>query len=331
MTHTDVLIVGAGPTGLYAAFYVALRGLSVRLLEARSEVGGQLSALYPEKYIYDAPGFPRVRACELVNNLQGQLAPFAVGTELGVLACSLEQVPLGWQIGTRAGASGRRDFTASAVILTAGIGALLPRQPNVPGAGDVARLTLEWPAALSGSGERVLVCGGVPQATRAALDLHRQGARVTLLHKRALFRGTPEELARLQHLRESGELSVIAPGELLRFTPQGAEVRAGSDHLVIAFEAALYLNGYLPDLSPLQRWPLQWQGEYLTAQAGQRTNLDGVFVAGDLSSSGGELKLLAANFAQAAVAANHAVHFVRPDLKVRPGHSSDKKLPAPQG
>lgn len=340
MTHSDVLIVGAGPTGLYAAFYVALRGLSVRLLEARPEVGGQLSALYPEKYIYDAPGFPRVRARELVDNLRGHLAPFAVDVELGVLADALEQVPGGWQVGTHAGEPARRDFTASAVILTAGIGALLPRLPGVPGAGDVAHLGLEWPPAtparadlepaspvLVSPGERVLVSGGVPQATRAALDLHRQGARVTLIHKRALFRGTPEELSRLQLLREGGELHVIAPGELLRLTPHGAEVLAGGEHLDLGFESALYLNGYLPDLSPLQRWPLQWQGEYVTAHPGQHTNLPGVFVAGDLSSSGGELKLLAAGFAQAAVAANQAVHFVRPDLKVRPGHSSDKKLP----
>ncbi|AFZ65899.1 NAD(P)/FAD-dependent oxidoreductase [Deinococcus peraridilitoris] len=326
MTHADVLIVGAGPVGLYAAFYVALRGLSVRLVESRPEVGGQLSALYPEKFIYDAPGFPRVRAHELVESLRRQLHPFSPALELGALAMSLELVTRGWQVTTWE-RTGERAYTAGAVILAAGIGALRPRVPDVAGVDLLGRVALEWPGAVVSPGDRVLVSGGVPQATRAALDLHDQGARVTLAHKRALFRGTPEQLTRLQQLREAGRLQVLAPSELLAFTPEGAELLFADARHALTLDGALYLNGYLPDLQSLQGWPLEWQGDYISSGAGQSTNLPGVFVAGDLSSSGGDLKLLAAGFAEAAVAANHAVHFVRPDLKVRPGHSSDKKLP----
>ncbi|PYE49887.1 NAD(P)/FAD-dependent oxidoreductase [Deinococcus yavapaiensis] len=287
--HSDVLIVGGGPVGLYAAFYVALRGLTVRIVEARPELGGQLAALYPEKFVYDAPGFPAVRAADLVEKLVKQLSRFDPAVELQSVATKLERSEGAWTVTTNVA-----SYTASAVILSAGIGALRPRNDEVPT--DVTSL----------AGKRVLVFGGVPQAATLALALHDAGAHVLLGHRRALFRGTPEQLAALS------KLDVRAPSDLADLG---------------AFDATFVLNGYLPDLSPLSSWNLAWTGEYVVADASGATNLPGVFVAGDLSSNGGDLKLLAAGFAQGGVAANHAVHFVRPDLNVKPGHSSDKKLP----
>lgn len=322
-THTDVLIVGGGPVGLYAAFYVGLRGLSVRVVEARPELGGQPRALYPEKFIYDAPGFAKVRGGELADALEAQVKPFSPALHVGELATGLRRAELGWEVRTTLGA-----YTARAVILTAGIGALLPRAANVPGAPEFGRVYTELGNAQSHADERVLVFGGVPQATRAALALHDAGARVVLAHRRALFRGTPAQLQAVGQLRTSGALTAFAPADLARFTAEGAELVVGGETRPLELDAAYVLNGYLPDLAPLEGWGLEWQGEYVVAGAGQGTNLPGVFVAGDLSSSGGDLKLLAAGFAEAAVAANHAAHFVRPELKVRPGHSSDKKLPA---
>ncbi len=303
--------MGAGPAGLYAAFYAALRGLSVRLLEARPEPGGQLAALYPDKKIYDVPAAPAAYAGEVVDRLLRQLGPFDIELRLNELALSLTPDGRGWRVGTLRG-----SYPAGAVILAAGMGALLPRAaPALPGVPTLS----DWPPAPgSGSflvaGARVWVQGGVPQATRAALELAEAGRQVTLSHRRALFRGTPAQLERLETLRRAGQIELHAPATA-DFAP------------AVPPELRVHLNGYLPDLSPLLGWPLGWQGEYLPADAGGQTCLPGVYVAGDLSRAGGDFKLIALAFAQAAITANHAAHHVRPDLSVKPGHSSDRRLP----
>jgi thioredoxin reductase len=318
--RTDILVIGGGPAGLHAAFYAGWRGLSVRLLEARGEPGGQLAALYPDKVVYDAPGSPGVRAGDLVAALLAQLAPLGVDLRTGELARTLEPDGAGgWTVG-----ADRERYAAGAVILAAGLGALLPREVRVPGADlhpDV-RTDLPDPAGLAG--RRVLIVGGVPQATQAALDLAGAGATVTLTHRRAGFRGNPRTLSRLDAARKAGQLQVIAPAVLEALTPDGARLTANGETTELQADTVLILNGYLPDLSPLQDWPLGWQGEYVPDGPGGQTALPGVYVVGDLAQSGGDFKLLSLAFAQAALAANHAAHHVRPELRVRPGHSSER-------
>jgi ferredoxin/flavodoxin---NADP+ reductase len=298
---TDILIIGGGPAGLYAAFYAALRGLSVRLLEARPELGGQLTALYPDRRVYDVPTSPAAYASEVVQRLVQQLGPFDIDYRLGELARTLKPGEPGWQVGTDTA-----NYRAGAVILAAGMGALVPRPASVPG------LHTDWPTPELQLPKTAWVQGGVPQATHAALELAEQGTHVTLSHRRALFRGTPGQLERLEQFRQAGQISVQAP--------------ADADFSVAA-EATWQLNGYLPDLSPVLGWPLGWQGEYVPADASGQTSLPGVYVAGDLSFAGGDFKLISVGFAQAAMCANHAAHHVRPDLRVKPGHSSDRRLP----
>ena len=302
-SSTNVLIVGGGPAGLYAAFYTALRGLSVRLLEARPELGGQLSALYPDRRVYDVPASPATYAGEVVERLVQQLAPFEIDYRLGEVAHTLEPGGDGWMVSTD-----QARYPAGAVILAAGLGALLPRPAGTP------EVHTDWPTPGPAvpAPATAWVQGGVPQATRAALELAGQGTRVTLSHRRALFRGTPDQLARLEQYRQSGQVKVHAPA---------------APELQVQADAAWHLNGYLPDLSPVLGWPLGWQGEYVPAEASGQTRLPGVYVAGDLSAAGGDFKLISVGFAQAAMCANHAAHFLRPELKVRPGHSSDRRLP----
>ena len=300
---TDVLIVGGGPAGLYAAFYAALRGLSVRLLEARPELGGQLSALYPDRKVYDVPASPAAYAAEVVERLVRQLTPFEIDIRLGEMVRVLEPGDTGWTVGTD-----QARYPAGAVILAAGLGALLPRPAGTAG------VYTDWPPPGPGipAPGAAWVQGGVPQATRAALELAGQGTRVTLSHRRALFRGTPGQLTRLEEFRQSGQVKVHAPA---------------APDLQVQAESRWHLCGYLPDLSPVLGWPLGWQGEYVPAQASGQTCLPGVYVAGDLSAAGGDFKLISVGFAQAAMCANHAAHFLKPELKVRPGHSSDRRLP----
>ncbi|PTA69476.1 ferredoxin-NADP reductase [Deinococcus arcticus] len=321
--HADVVVIGAGPAGLHAAFYAAWRGLQVRLLDARGEPGGQLSALYPDKRVYDVPGLPAVPAAEVVAGLVRQLDGLKVQLHLHTLAQGLERTGEGWQVQTQT-PEGQRTFTAPAVILAPGLGALLPREARV--AGEHADVHTDLPEPGSLRGRRVLVVGGVPQATRAALELAEAGAQVTLTHRRAGFRGRPAELAALAAAQAAGTLAVLAPAALTHLSPGAAHLTVNGEPQTLPADTVLVLNGYLPDLSPALGWPLDWQGEYVPDGPGGATALPGVFVAGDVAQSGGDFKLISVGLAQAAVAANHAVHHVRPDLKVRPGHSSEKRL-----
>lgn len=322
---TDLLILGAGPAGLHAAFYAGLRGLSVRLIDAQPEVGGQLSALYPDKLVYDLPGSPSARAADIVAALQAQLAPFSPDYRLNEWAQTLTRTALsqtqdGWTVTTDRGA-----YPARAVIVAAGLGALLAREVRLSGQHPDVRTVLSDLAAFKD--RAVLVVGGVPQAVRATLDLATAGARVTLTHRRALFRGSPAQLGQLEELKAAGRLIVHAPAELERLDGAGAWLSIGGDLQHVAADSVYVANGHLPDLSPLQSWPLGWQGEYIPADAAQMTRLPGVFVAGDVSLTGSEFKLLSVGLAQAALAANFAAHFVNPALQARPGHSSDRRLP----
>lgn len=302
-------MVGGGPAGLYAAFYAGLRGLSVRLLEARPEPGGQLMALYPERLVYDVPAAPATPAAEIVGRLLTQLEPLGTDIRLGELALSLEADGDGWIVGGRHG-----RYRAGAVIVAAGLGALLPRQDDWPSPSE------ERGTGQHGIGQRVWVQGGVPQATRAALELSRAGTRVTLSHSRALLRGTPAQLAELEGRRREGRIELVAPAPA-SFTPTPAP------------DWALRLGGYRPDLSPLQDWPLGWRGEYVAAGPGGSTRLPGVYVAGDVvadDTAGDSLpgfRLISLALAQAAVCANHAARHVRPGLRLRPGHSSEHAPP----
>ncbi|MFC4636893.1 NAD(P)/FAD-dependent oxidoreductase [Deinococcus hohokamensis] len=320
--QADILVVGGGPAGLHAAFYAAWRGLRVLLLEARPELGGQAQALYPDKAVYDVPGLPRQNASALIGALVAQLAGLPVEVRTGTVARTLRPAGKGWQVEAEDG----RLFSAGSVILAAGLGALRPREARVPGAEAHPDVRTELPEPASLAGRPVLVVGGVPQATRAALELAQAGARVTLTHRRAGFRGRLSELEALDQAQQRGQLQVLAPATLDRLSAEGAALTVdGAAHQVPA-ETVLLLGGYLPDLGPVLDWPLDWDGEYVPDGPGGQTALPGVFVAGDVARSGGDFKLISVAFAQAAVAANHAVHHVRPDLKVRPGHSSEKRL-----
>ncbi|KGQ21588.1 NAD(P)/FAD-dependent oxidoreductase [Thermus filiformis] len=328
MEHTDVIVIGAGPAGLFAAFYVGMRGLSIRLIDPLPEPGGQLSALYPEKYIYDVAGFPKVYAKDLVKGLVEQLAPFNPLYALNERAETLEKTEEGFRVATSAG----KVYTAKAVIVAAGVGAFEPRRLGVPGERELEGRGVYYAVKTKAEfqGKRVLIVGGGDSAVDWALNLLDTAQAITLIHRRPQFRAHEASTQELLRKAEEGALTVLTPYEVRRIEGVDRVERAVIFHnqtqeeRVLEVDAVLILAGYLTKLGPLAGWGLALEKNRIKVDTTMATSIPGVYACGDIVTYPGKLPLIVLGFGEAAIAANHAAAYANPSLKVNPGHSSEK-------
>ncbi len=333
MPNTDIIVIGAGPAGLFAAFYTGMRDLTVRLIDALPEPGGQLTALYPEKYIYDVAGLPKVLAKDLVRAQMEQLAPFKPVFTLGDRAERLEQSGAGWMVTTASG----KQYEAAAVIIAGGLGAFEPRKLTAEGVSrfEGKGLTYAVRDLEEYRGKRVLIIGGGDSAVDWVLMLKGIAKEVTLIHRRNSFRAHAASTNQMIHAAEAGEVTILTPYELERL---GGEIRleqavifnnTTKETRTLAVDAVISMVGYLSKLGPIASWGLELQGERIQVSPTMETNLPGVFAIGDIAVYPGKLKLIVTGYGEAAIAANHAAVVANPELKVEPGHSSDAKPPTP--
>jgi ferredoxin/flavodoxin---NADP+ reductase len=328
MPKTDVLIVGAGPVGLFAAFYVGMRDLSMRLVDALPEPGGQLTALYPEKYIYDVAGYPKIRAKELVTNQVQQLEPFHPVYTLGQRAEKLERIENGFALTTD-----KSRFEASAVIIAGGVGAFEPRKLVAPGVTEFENKGISYAVKNLESyrGKRVLVVGGGDSAVDWVLMLKDIAASVSLIHRRDSFRAHAATTNQMIAASERNEVSIYTPFEVARIEGTNHVERVVIYHSSSKVEQTLEVDeivsmvGYLSKLGPIADWGLELEGNRIKVNNLMETNVPGVFACGDICVFHGKLKLIATGYGEAAIAANQAAVIANPDLKFEPGHSSEAK------
>jgi thioredoxin reductase (NADPH) len=326
----DLVIIGAGPTGLFAAFYAGLRGLRVTVIEALPQPGGQLTAIYPEKVIYDVPGFPQILARDLVHRLVDQAARFSPTFCLGERALRLRRAAEGfWVVETD-----RAVHRARAVLIAAGLGAFQPVRLGNPAVdqyeGRGVFYTVGLPASFQPS--RALVVGGGDTAVDWALTLRQRGTQVLLIHRRDQFRAYPGSVAALQ--RSSVEIRLWHVLKAVQAGPEDrvqaaviADTRTGQE-TVVAVEAIFLCLGFKADLGPLRTWGLETVGtRHLRVTPRMETNLPGVYAAGDIAAPEGvePLPLIVTGFAQATTAVNHAAVFLNPQARVFPGHASERR------
>ena len=320
----DVLVVGAGPTGLYAAYYAGFRGHRVAVVDSLPELGGQVTALYPEKQIFDVAGFPAVRGRDLVAGLVEQAASADPVYLLGRTALSLDHGDDGVVVGLDDGTRVR----AGAVVITAGIGTFSPR-PLPAAEGWVGRgVEFFVPRLEPYVGRDVLVVGGGDSALDWALHLEPVAASVTLVHRRDRFRGHERTVA--QVMASSVEVLVHAEVAALRGPagPDGVEVLAEADVSVAGSvvtrpaQAVVAALGFVADLGPLQAWGIEVDHRHVCVDPAMRTNLARVFAAGDVTDYPGKVRLIATGFGEAATAVNNATVVLDPAAHVFPGHSS---------
>ena len=320
MHEVDVAIVGAGPTGLFAAYYAGFRGLTVAVIDTLPEPGGQITALYPEKDIFDVAGLPCVKGRDLVTSLVAQAAPFAPRYLLGVRAERLSYLG-GLPVLRLADGT---ELACGAVIVTGGLGGFtsrpLPAADGFTGAGII--YFVPQPADLAG--HDVLIVGGGDSAFDWALALHAVARSVTLVHRRDRFRAHAATVARVREL----PVRILVNAQLT--TLHGAEAVTAADITVdrdgirrIPVDTVVAALGFTADLGPLAEWGLQLDRRHIMVTSTMATNRPRVFAAGDIADYPGKVRLIATGFGEAATAVNNAAVAIDPAAHLFPGHSSE--------
>jgi ferredoxin/flavodoxin---NADP+ reductase len=331
MTHElkDITIIGAGPTGLYALFYAGMRGVSAQVIDALPQAGGQLAALYPEKLIFDVAGFPRVLAKDLVAGLSDQAAQFGNPLHLNRTVTGLDAADGHFVVRTTDG-----DFPTRAVVIAGGIGAFSPRKlPQTAthawygkGIDDVVLDPARY------TNKRVLIVGGGDSAFDWAQQLRARALHITLIHRSDRFRAhqaTVDDVLSAASRQDKTDVLtfheiheiVSADGE--RVT--GAVVRATKDKATrtVDCDIVLPMLGFVSDMGALADWGLRLEQDEIVVTPQMESGRAGIYAAGDITTYPGKLKLISVGFGEAATAVNQAVHWIYPEKKVNPGHSSN--------
>jgi len=341
--NTDVAIVGAGPCGLFQVFELGMLRTRSVLIDALPEIGGQCTALYPEKPIYDIPGHPAIDGASLIANLERQIEPFAAPRLLGQRVERLSGEAGGFELVTSAGATVR----AKAIVIAGGSGAFGPNRPPLDGiegyeagaAGDAAKdgrgvfYAVRSRAAFQG--RMVVIAGGGDSAVDWAISLAELAAKVFVVHRRPQFRAAPESVARMESLAASGRIEMVVPYQLGGLEGDGrvlsgvvVRTLAGETRTLPA-DALLAFFGLSMELGPIADWGLALERKMLRVDpATQATSVPGIYAVGDIATYPGKLKLILQGFSEAAVAA-HAIHgIVHPGVALHFEYSTTKGVPA---
>ncbi|MCW2523571.1 MAG: NAD(P)/FAD-dependent oxidoreductase [Frankiales bacterium] len=317
----DVLIVGAGPVGLFGAYYAGVRGLNVALLDSLEEPGGQITAMYPEKAIFDVAGFPAIRGRELVENLVRQAAPFAPRYLLGQQAVGLERgrADGGFVVTSSTGLR----ISARSIIITGGIGTFTPR-PLPTGEDRLGRGVVHFvPKPQEYAELDVVIVGGGDSAVDWALLLEPIAKSVTIVHRRAAFRAHPHSVA-VMHASSVNVLTDAQVSSVLGDPLHSVEVTVDGETALISAHRLVAALGFIANLGPLLDWGLEIvQRRHLVVDTTMATSVPGVYASGDICEYPGKVRLIATGFGEVATAVNNAVAFMDPGASVFPGHLSD--------
>ena len=329
---SDVLIIGAGPVGLFAIHQCGMLGLSVQVVDSLPEIGGQCTALYPEKPIYDIPAYPRIDAGELIKQLEEQANPFHPTYHLGQSVASLKKEGDIWHVQT----SSEQVLQTKTVIIAAGAGAFGPNRPPLENIEDYEQTSVFYMVRRREDfrDKDVVIAGGGDSAVDWAISLSELAKSVTLVHRRAKFRAAPESVRQLEVLDKEGKITLCTPYQLK--TLQGANGQLSS--IVVAdmdgndkelkADALLPFFGLATDLGPIAEWGLNIDGQTIPVeQATSQTNLEGVYAIGDVATYEKKLKLILTGFAEAAQAAHAIRSYLFPEQEFHFEYSTTKGLP----
>ncbi len=318
---TDVLIIGAGPCGLFAVFELGLLDMKVHVVDILDKIGGQCAELYPEKPIYDIPGIPMVTGHGLTEALMEQIKPFHPTFHLNEMIESVEKIgdPL-FRITTDAG----KVFECKVVVIAAGGGSFQPKRPPVPGIEAYEGTSVFYAVRKMEQfrDKNLLIVGGGDSALDWTLNLHPIARRVTLLHRRDDFRAAPHSVERMRALVAAGKMDLrlgqitALEGDNAQLT--GAQVK-GNDNAQVRIECDTILPffGLTMKLGPVANWGVRLENNLVPVDTEAfESNVPGIFAIGDINTYPGKLKLILSGFHEGALMAQKAHHYVYPDKRL---------------
>ncbi len=318
----DITIIGAGPVGLFTAFYGGMRQATVKIIESLPQIGGQLSALYPEKYIYDVAGFPKIRAQELVNNLKEQMAKFEQTICLEQEVQEVEKQADGiFKLKTN-----KEIHYSKTIIITAGNGAFQPRKLQLPEAEKFEGKNLHYfiNDLNQFAGKRVVICGGGDSAVDWALMLEPIAEKVTVVHRRDKFRAHEHSVENLKN-SNAEILTPFVPVQLIgdeNINQIVLEEVKGERKEVIDVDDVIVNFGFVSSLGPIKNWGLEIEKNSILVNSKMETNIKGIYAAGDICTYDGKVKLIASGFGEAPTAVNNAKAYIDPKSRIQPMHST---------
>ena len=331
---TDVAIIGAGPVGLFAIFELGMLKIRTHVIDTLPAVGGQCTALYPEKPIYDIPGYPAVEAQDLIQKLKEQAAPFSPVYHLGQQVVKLDKLASGdWQLVTSAGTT----ITCKAVIIAAGCGAFGPNRPPLAGIEQYEGKGVHYMVARREDfrGAEIVIAGGGDSAVDWANSLADIAQKIYVVHRRDKFRAMPESVEKMHALAKTPKVELVIPYQLEALKGDGTQLRAvvvkSMDGTVRELPAQhlLAFFGLSMELGPIAQWGLNLTHNHIATHPGTAaTSTAGIFAIGDIATYEHKLKLILCGFAEAAQAA-HAIHkIIYPDVALHFEYSTTKGVPA---
>ena len=320
MIKTDILIIGAGPTGLFTVFEAGLLKLKCHLIDALPQPGGQCSEIYPKKPIYDIPAFPEILAGDLVDNLMKQIEPFQPGFTLGERAETIEKLDDGTFIVTTS--KGTRH-QAPVVAIAGGLGSFEPRKPPINSIDTYENRGVEYiirdPEMYRS--KKVIISGGGDSALDWSIFLSDVAESVTLIHRRNEFRGALDSVEKVQELKNSGKIQLITPAEVIGLQGdsklEAVVVQKEDEELIVTCDHFIPLFGLAPKLGPIADWGLEIERNAIKVNNAldYQTNIPGIYAIGDVNTYPGKLKLILCGFHEATLMCQSAYKRIFPDKR----------------
>lgn len=323
MTKTDVVIIGAGPVGLFTIFECGMMKMTCHVIDALEEVGGQCTALYPEKPIYDIPGFPRINAGDLIKNLKAQADPFSPTYHLGDQVKTVQKIEVPqdgyrWMVVTEKGI----ELQAKIIIIAAGVGAFGPNKPPLDNIEEFEEKSVHyfvrWRETYQD--KTLVIAGGGDSAVDWAISLATVAKKIYVVHRRPKFRAAPDSVDKLHALHEAGTIELVTPYQLSSLQGQKGQLDAvkvvdldGQERILEA-DYLLPFFGLSMNLGPIATWGLNLDKSHISIDpTTAQTNEEGIFAVGDVATYENKLKLILCGFSEAAQAAHKARELVYPD------------------
>jgi thioredoxin reductase (NADPH) len=331
---TDVAIIGAGPVGLFAVFELGMLKIRATVIDTLPAVGGQCTALYPEKPIYDIPGFPSVDAQDLIQNLEAQAAPFAPTYVLGEQVVAVEKLATGdWRLATNKGTV----ITAKAILIAAGCGAFGPNRPPLAGIEQYEGSAVHYMVARREDfrDSEIVIAGGGDSAVDWAVSLAELAKKIYVVHRRDKFRAAPDMVDKMQALAADGKIDMVVPYQLEALEGNGTQLsgvtvkQMDGTLRTLPAQHLLAFFGLSMELGPIAQWGLGLTGNHITVARGtMATSVPGIFAIGDIATYEHKLKLILCGFAEAAEAAHAIREIIYPGVAYHFEYSTTKGVAA---